>query len=80
MVVGGILPVVNVRGLAVDRALLQLDGATLGAVMLGAIQRRGDPRIVELNEGTRFPSLPIKRIVRADRRLVTLPSHFHLIL
>jgi phosphate transport system substrate-binding protein len=65
MVVGGIVPVVNLAALG-DRSL-QLDGATLAAIMLGAVQRWDDPRIAELNKGTRLPALPIKRIVRADR-------------
>jgi phosphate transport system substrate-binding protein len=65
MVVGGIVPVVNVPGLG-ERAL-QLDGATLAAIMLGTIQRWDDPRIAALNEGLRLPAMPIKRIVRADK-------------
>lgn len=65
MVVGGIVPVVNVA--ALGERTLQLDGATLAAIMLGAIQRWDDPRIAELNKGIRLPAMPIKRIVRADK-------------
>ena len=65
MVVGGIVPVVNVPG--VSAGALQLDGKTLADIMLGAIARWDDPRIVELNRGMRLPSLPIRRIVRAEK-------------
>lgn len=65
MVVGGIVPVVNLPGLG-ERAL-QLDGATLAAIMLGAIQRWDDARVTALNPGLRLPALPIRLIVRADK-------------
>jgi phosphate transport system substrate-binding protein len=65
MVVGGIVPVVNVPG--VGDATLQLDGKTLADIMLGAIERWDDPRIADLNRGVRLPGLPIRRIVRAEK-------------
>lgn len=65
MLVGGIVPVVNLPGLG-DRGL-QLDGATLAALMLGTVARWDDPRIAELNPGARLPALPVRRLVRADK-------------
>ena len=65
MLVGGIVPVVNLPG--VGERGVQLDGSTLGRIMAGAVARWDDPRIAELNPGTRLPPLPIRRIVRADK-------------
>jgi phosphate transport system substrate-binding protein len=65
MVVGGIVPIVNLPG-AGERGV-QLDGVTLADIMRGAIVRWDDPRIAELNKGTRLPSLPIRRLVRAEK-------------
>ena len=65
MVVGGIVPVVNLPG--VGDGELQLDGKTLADIMLGSIVRWDDPRIAELNHGRRLPALAIQRIVRAEK-------------
>jgi phosphate transport system substrate-binding protein len=65
MVVGGIVPVVNLPG--ISEGELQLDGPTLADIMRGAIERWDDPRIAAQNRGTRMPALPIRRIVRADK-------------
>jgi phosphate transport system substrate-binding protein len=65
MVVGGIVPVINLPGVAAG--VLQLDGKTLAEIMLGTIARWDDPRIAELNRGVRLPPLAIRRIVRAEK-------------
>jgi phosphate transport system substrate-binding protein len=65
MVIGGIVPVVNVPGIA--DAALQLDGPLLADIMLGKVERWDDARIVDANPGLHFPPLPIVRVVRSDR-------------
>lgn len=65
MVVGGIVPVVNLPGVA--DATLQLDGPVLADIVRGAITRWDDARIAELNPGRALPALPIRRVVRADK-------------
>jgi phosphate transport system substrate-binding protein len=65
MVVGGIVPVVNLPGIA--DAALQLDGPLLADIMMGRVERWDDARIVQLNLGLRLPALPIRRIVRAEK-------------
>jgi phosphate transport system substrate-binding protein len=65
MVIGGIVPVVNLPGIA--EAALQLNGPVLGDIMLGKVENWNDPRIVQLNGAIQLPSLPIRRIVRAER-------------
>jgi ABC-type phosphate transport system substrate-binding protein len=65
MVIGGIVPVVNLPGVA--DAALQLDGPVLADIMLGKIERWNDQRILQLNGAIQLPSLPIRRIVRVER-------------
>ena len=65
MLVGGIVPVVNLPGVA-DRRL-QFSGELLAAVMAGEVRQWNDPRIVALNPGVTMPALPITRVVRADK-------------
>ncbi|WP_162254479.1 phosphate ABC transporter substrate-binding protein PstS [Pelomonas sp. Root1444] len=64
MLVGGIVPVVNLAGLA---APLQLNGEVLADVFLGRIKLWSDPRIAALNPGVALPAVPIKRVVRAEK-------------
>ncbi|MEY4766421.1 MAG: hypothetical protein RI907_3094 [Pseudomonadota bacterium] len=64
MLVGGLVPVVNLPGLG-PQALL-LDGPTLAALMQGEIRLWNDPRVAALNRGLPLPALPVQRIVRAD--------------
>lgn len=64
MLVGGVVPVVNLPGLA---APLQLDGAVLAELFMGRIKVWSDARIAALNPGVALPALPVKRIVRAEK-------------
>lgn len=64
MLVGGIVPVVNLPGLG---APLQLNGEVLADIFLGRIKLWSDARIAALNPGAVLPALPIKRIVRAEK-------------
>ena len=65
MVVGGVVPVVHLPGIAAER--LKLDGEVLAELMSGRIARWNDARIAALNPGLALPALPVRRIVRADR-------------
>ena len=65
MLVGGIVPVVNLPGVPEGR--LQLSGELLAELMLGRIAKWNDGRIAALNPGVALPALPVKRIVRADK-------------
>ncbi|MFG6417017.1 phosphate ABC transporter substrate-binding protein PstS [Roseateles sp. DC23W] len=64
MLVGGIVPVVNLPGVA---APLQLDGELLAEIFLGRVKVWNDARIAALNPGVGLPVLPIRRLVRAEK-------------
>lgn len=64
MLVGGVVPVVNLPGLA---APVQLDGELLADLFLGRIKAWNDARIAALNPGVALPALPVKRVVRAEK-------------
>lgn len=64
MLVGGVVPVINLPGLA---APLQLSGELLADIFLGRVKSWSDARIAALNPGTALPALPIKRVVRAEK-------------
>lgn len=64
MLVGGIVPVVNLPGVA---APLQLDGELLAEIFLGRVKVWNDARIAALNPGVGLPVLPIRRVVRAEK-------------
>lgn len=63
--VGGIVPVVNLRGIGDQR--LRLSGEVLADVMRGSITTWNDRRIAALNPELALPAAPIVRIVRADK-------------
>ena len=65
MLVGGIVPVVNLPGLGEKR--LQLSGELLADIMAGEVKQWRDPRITELNPGLALPALPIRRIVQSEK-------------
>ncbi|MCV2362055.1 phosphate ABC transporter substrate-binding protein PstS [Paucibacter sp. DJ1R-11] len=65
MLVGGIVPVVNLPGLAEGR--LQLSGELLAELMAGRVGKWNDARIAALNPGIGLPALAVKRVVRADK-------------
>jgi phosphate transport system substrate-binding protein len=64
MLVGGIVPVVNLPGLG---ASLQLDGELLADIFLGRVKVWNDARIAALNPSLALPVLPIRRVVRAEK-------------
>jgi phosphate transport system substrate-binding protein len=64
MVMGGIVPVVNLDG--VKSGDLVIDGPTLAKIYLGAITKWNDPAIKVLNAKVNLPDLAIAVIHRAD--------------
>lgn len=65
MLVGGVVPVVNLPG--VENKRLRLTGEVLALVQQGEITRWDDARIAELNRGLTLPAKRIIRVVRADK-------------
>jgi phosphate transport system substrate-binding protein len=63
-VIGGIVPVVNVSGVAPGQ--LVLDGATLANIFLGHITNWSDPAIKALNPGLALPNQAIAVVHRSD--------------
>ena len=63
-VIGGIVPIVNVQGLAPGQ--LKLDGKLLGDIYLGRITLWNDPAIAALNPGLTLPATAIAVVRRAD--------------
>lgn len=65
MLVGGIVPVVNLPGITNNKLLLS--GDVLADIMAGRITVWNDARITALNSGTTLPAKPIVRLVRAEK-------------
>ncbi len=63
-VIGGVVPVVNVEGVAPGK--LKLDGATLADIYLGKITKWNDPALVALNRDLRLPDETITVVHRSD--------------
>ncbi|WP_266169004.1 phosphate ABC transporter substrate-binding protein PstS [Dyella subtropica] len=64
VVVGGIVPVVNISG--IDAGKLKLDGTTLADIFLGKITNWNDPKIAALNAGLALPAGKITVVHRSD--------------
>ncbi|MEJ2060948.1 MAG: phosphate ABC transporter substrate-binding protein PstS [Gammaproteobacteria bacterium] len=64
MIMGGVVPVVNVPGLKAGK--LHLDGTTLADIFLGKIKRWNDSRIAALNKGVSLPNEAITVVHRSD--------------
>ena len=64
MVMGGIVPVVNLEGVAPGE--LTIDGPTLANIFLGTIKKWDDPAIAKLNPGKKLPSSAIALVHRSD--------------
>ena len=64
MVIGGVVPVVNVKGIAPGQ--LRLTGQVLGDIYLGKITKWNDPLITALNPGVALPDAAITVVRRAD--------------
>src|SRR5689334_8786525 len=64
MVMGGIVPVVNLEG--VKPGDLTLDGPTLAKIFLGEIKSWDDPAIAKLNPNVKLPKQAIAIVHRSD--------------
>lgn len=63
-VIGGVVPVVNIKGIASGQ--LKLNGQVLGDIYLGKITRWTDPAIKALNPTLALPDAAIAPVRRAD--------------
>lgn len=63
-VMGGVVPVVNVRGITPGQ--LRLTGQVLGDIYLGKVAKWNDPAITALNPGVALPDSAIAVVRRAD--------------
>ena len=63
-VIGGVVPVVNIKGLAPGQ--LRLNGQVLGDIYLGKVKRWNDAAITALNPGVALPDAAITPVRRAD--------------
>ena len=64
MIIGGVVPVVNVKGL--QGGQMVLDGPTVAAIYLGEITKWNDARIKKLNPALTLPATAIAPIYRSD--------------
>jgi phosphate transport system substrate-binding protein len=64
MVLGGVVPVINVEGVA--PGALTLDGATLAKIFLGEVTRWDDAAIKALNPNAKLPAQAIAVVRRSD--------------
>lgn len=63
-VIGGVVPVVNIKGIAPGQ--LRLNGQVLGDIFLGKITKWTDPAIKALNPSLPLPDAAISPVRRAD--------------
>jgi phosphate transport system substrate-binding protein len=63
-VIGGVVPVVNIKGIAPGQ--IKLTGQVLGDIYLGKITKWNDPAIKALNPGVALPDADIAPVRRAD--------------
>ena len=63
-VIGGVVPVVNIKGIAPGQ--IKLTGQVLGDIFLGKITQWTDPAIAKLNPGLKLPDAAIAPVRRAD--------------
>ena len=76
MVMGGIVPVVNLEG--VKAGDLVLDGPTLAKIFLGDIKIWDDPAIKKLNPNVKLPSTAIAVVHRSDGSGTTFNFAYYL--
>ena len=65
MVMGGVVPVVNLQG--IQPGQLKLDGETLGEIYVGNIKKWNDPKIAQLNPGVNLPDKAIAPVLPLGR-------------
>ena len=64
VVIGGVVPVVNIAGLAPGQ--LRMNGQVLGDIFLGKIAKWNDAALAALNPGVKLPDAAIATVHRAD--------------
>jgi phosphate transport system substrate-binding protein len=64
MVMGGVVPVVNVPGIGPGQ--VKLTGAVLADIYLGKITKWNDPALTRLNPGVKLPATAISVVHRSD--------------
>jgi phosphate transport system substrate-binding protein len=64
MVMGGVVPVINLQG--IQPGQLKLDGETLGEIYVGNVKKWNDPKIAQLNPGVTLPDKAIAPVYRSD--------------
>ena len=64
MVIGGVVPVINVKGIAPGQ--LKLTGQVLGDIYLGKVTKWNDAALTALNPGVALPDAAISVVRRAD--------------
>jgi phosphate transport system substrate-binding protein len=63
-VIGGVVPVVNLPGVAEGQ--LKLTGPLLADIYLGKVARWTDPAVTAVNPGVKLPNLPVTVVHRSD--------------
>jgi len=76
MVMGAIVPVVNIEG--IKPGGLVLDGPTLAAIFLGNVKSWDDAAIKKLNPNAKLPSQPIAVVHRSDGSGTTFNFTYYL--
>jgi phosphate transport system substrate-binding protein len=76
MVMGGIVPVVNLEG--IKPGDLVLDGPTLARIFLGEIKTWNDPAIMKLNPSAKLPTQAIAIVHRSDGSGTTFNFAYYL--
>ena len=64
MVMGGIVPVVNLDG--IKSSELTIDGPTLAKIFMGAVTKWNDPALTKLNPNAKLPDQAIAVVHRSD--------------
>ncbi len=76
MVMGGIVPVVNLDGIKPGE--LVLDGDTLAKIFLGDIKKWNDPAIAKLNPKAKLPDMAVAIVHRSDGSGTTFNFTYYL--
>jgi len=76
MVMGGIVPVLNVEGITPGE--LALDGPTLAGIFLGVVKTWDDPAIKKLNPEAKLPNQAIAVVHRSDGSGTTFNFTYYL--
>jgi phosphate transport system substrate-binding protein len=76
MVMGGIVPVVNLEGMKPGE--LVLDGPTLAGIFLGTVKNWNDPAIKKLNPNANLPAQAIAVVHRSDGSGTTFNFTYYL--